>query len=175
MTFLKNEDGIDYYIFKPSFFRLYYEKTSNDAPHRRSFTHKLHMLFYLLMGGYKVLYLALNDKIVSYLVFTRSRNLFVQSSNPRDIYTIFLWTYPEFRNRGYASKTANFLINDTCFDYDNIYKTIALENAPSLKVAEKSGFINTGRARKKGLCRRIVKASEGDFYLMKYTRSNKHL
>ena len=51
MKFVKSEDGMDYYIFSPSLTRQYYNKTEEWTEHRKSLTHKIHMILYHLRGG----------------------------------------------------------------------------------------------------------------------------
>lgn len=51
MSLLSSEDGIDYYLFKPSLFRLYYDNRKDDVAHRHSITHRMHMIAYLFGGG----------------------------------------------------------------------------------------------------------------------------
>lgn len=55
MKFIKNENDINYYLFKPSVFSLYYKeacrKNKEEPSHRYSLSHKLHMILYIFMGG----------------------------------------------------------------------------------------------------------------------------
>lgn len=54
MTFIKSENGINYYVFKPSIFSLYYKdkiKHSEEPPHRYYLTHRLHMLWHMMSRG----------------------------------------------------------------------------------------------------------------------------
>lgn len=52
MKLVKSEDGINYYLFKPSLFSLYYNdknfKHKEEPPHRFSLSHKLHMMWYMM-------------------------------------------------------------------------------------------------------------------------------
>lgn len=168
MRFLSSEDGIDYYLFTPSPFRLYFENRQDDAEHRHSITHILHMCAYLIRGGYNILYLSQNDEIISYIVFTRCKDWIVSGSDKNDYYTIFLWTYPKFRNRGMATKMAKYMLMNMGISFKNFYKTIAKNNYSSISVAEKSGFNKIGEANKVGKLHKIVPVKKGDCFLYSF-------
>lgn len=51
MKYLGSANEFDYYLFAPSFFRLYFENRQDDATHMRTLSHKIHMCIYLLWGG----------------------------------------------------------------------------------------------------------------------------
>ena len=78
LKFIKTENGINYYLFKPSLFALYYNnkkfKHKCEPSHRSSLTHKLHMIWYMLAvrGGYSILYLEQNEEILSYIIFVKA-------------------------------------------------------------------------------------------------------
>lgn len=65
MKFVKSENGINYYLFKPSLFSLYYDdkkfKHQEEPPHRFSLSHKLHMMWYIMaIRGGDTLFFILN-------------------------------------------------------------------------------------------------------------------
>jgi RimJ/RimL family protein N-acetyltransferase len=168
MSLLSSEDGIDYYLFKPSLFRLYYDNRKDDVAHRHSFTHRMHMIAYLFGGGYKVLYLSQNDEIVSYIVFAKCKDWIVKGANKDDYYTVFLWTYPKFRKNGYATKMVEYMLHKTGIQFKNFYKIIAKDNFSSIHVAEKSGFVMIGEANTIGKLHTVVQAEKGNRLLFKY-------
>ncbi len=55
MTLVKSKNEINYWLFKPSILSLYYnDKALGHDPeliYRKSLTHKLHMIWYLVFGG----------------------------------------------------------------------------------------------------------------------------
>lgn len=51
MKYMGSSNGLDYYLFTPSLFRLYYEKRDDDAVHTKTLSHKVHMCLYLIRGG----------------------------------------------------------------------------------------------------------------------------
>lgn len=120
------------------------------------------------VGGYNVLYATKDNEIVSYFVFTRSNDHIVAGTTNKDYYTIFYYTYPEYRGQGYATKMASYLLNDMSLDYESFYKTIAKSNISSIKVTEKIGFEKVGTARKQGLLHRISRDDQGDIWLYRY-------
>lgn len=50
MKYIGSSEGFEFYLFTPTFFRLYYGSRDNDAVHMRTISHKVHMWFYLLWG-----------------------------------------------------------------------------------------------------------------------------
>jgi len=171
MKFVKCEDGINYYLFRPSIFSLYYNdrtcKHENEPSHRYSITHKLHMLLYILTtsGGYKILYLEKNGEILSYIIFVKANKRIVRNCEENDYYTIFLWTYPEHRGKGLATLMSKTMLNDLELDYNHFYKTISKDNVSSMRVAEKCGFSIKCDSLKTKLLHTIQQVNEGDQYL----------
>lgn len=57
MKLVKSLNGINYYLFKPSLFSLYYNdkdyKHKDEPSHRFSLSHRLHMMWYIvaIRGG----------------------------------------------------------------------------------------------------------------------------
>lgn len=174
MKFIKNENGINYYLFTPSAISLYFndkkKKHQSEPSHRYSITHKYHMFLYL-MGGYRILYTEKDEEILSYIIYTRANKKVIFNAGKKDYYTIFLWTYPEHRGKGLATKMANVMLNDLSIDYDNFYKTISKDNLTSMHVAEKSGFFIECDSLKKGIFHTIYKVKQGTQYLYKKEKS----
>ena len=177
MKLVKSEDGINYYLFKPSLFSLYYNdknfKHKEEPPHRFSLSHKLHMMWYMMAtrGGYSILYLEKNGEILSYIVFVRVNNRVIKGCEKHDYYTVFLWTYPEHRGKGIATLMSKTMLQDLELNYSHFYKTISKDNISSIRVAEKCGFYNESETHKKGLFHTIHKVEDGEQYLYCYTRT----
>ena len=168
MKLLKEDGEFKYYVFKPTFSRLYFHGSENDASHRKSFLHRLHMRLYFIMGGYKVLYLEKDDQIVGYLVYKRAGKSIVQNTTNKDAFTVFIYTFPQYRNLGMASRLANCYIQFCCSSCKYIYKTIAKTNLSSIKVAEKLGFKRIGNAVKTRFLHTVKYNVQGDWYLYEY-------
>ena len=106
LKLIKVENGINYYLFKPSLFSLYYNdrdfKHKDEPAHRFALSHKLHMMWYIMAirEGYSILYLEQNGEILSYIIFVRTNDKIIKDCGKNDYYTIFLWTYPEHRGKG---------------------------------------------------------------------------
>ena len=78
MRLIKSDNGINFYLFTPSAFQLYYKLKSRkqkaesrqEPSHRYTVSHQLHMLWYALHdGGYRILYLEKDLEILSYIIF----------------------------------------------------------------------------------------------------------
>lgn len=169
LKLVKSEGDINYYLFTPSLFSLYYNESSDnrkeEPAHRNSISHKLHMLWYVLNGGYKILYAEKNNEILSYIIFTKANNKIIKNCDKDDYYTIFLWTYPQFRGHGLATLMAQTMLNDLNIEYNNFYKTISKDNYASMKVAEKCGFTIKCDSVKTGLLHTINSTDNGTQFL----------
>lgn len=171
MKFIKSEGGINYYLFKPSVFSLYYDdknfKHKDEPSHRYSMSHKLHMLWYILTirGRYNILYLEKDGEILSYIAFVRVNNKIIKDCEKGDYYTIFLWTYPEHRGKGLATLMSKSMLNDLQLNYNRFYKTIAKDNISSIRVAEKCGFYIECDSIKTKWLHTIHRVDDGEQYL----------
>lgn len=173
MKFIKSENNVNFYLFKPSIFKLYYDDNiSLEVPaHRNTFSHKIHMFSYILFGGgYRILYLEKDGEILSYIAFTKAKDWIVKNSKKNDYYTIFLWTYPKHRSRGLATIMSKTMLEELSLNYNLFYKTISTENISSIKVAQKCGFELKCNAKKKGFLHTIYENDKGNLYL--YCKAN---
>lgn len=175
LKLIKNENGINYYLFKPSLFSLYYNdkdfKHQDEPIHRFSLSHKLHMMWYMaaIKGGYSILYLEENGEILSYIVFVRANNRIIRNCEKNDYYTIFLWTYSDHRGKGLATLMSKTMLQDLGLEYNHFYKTISKDNIPSIRVAEKCGFSLEGDCVKTRWLHTIRKVDNGQQYLYVYS------
>ena len=175
MKLVKSEDGINYYLFKPSLFSLYYNdknfKHKEDPPHRFSLSHKLHMMWYMMAirGGYSILYLEKNGEILSYIIFVRVNNKVIKDCEKNDYYTVFLWTYPEHRGKGIATLMSKVMLQDLKLNYNHFYKTISKNNISSIRVAEKCGFKHESDCVKTRWFHTIQRVQDGTQYLYTYS------
>ena len=176
MKLVKSEDGINYYLFKPSLFSLYYNdkdfKHKDEPSHRFSLSHKLHMMWYTMAikGGYSILYLEQNGEILSYIIFVKVNNKIIRNCEKNDYYTIFLWTYPEHRGKGLATLMSKTMLQELQLEYNRFYKTISKDNIPSIKVAEKCGFRAECDCVKTRWLHTIQKADNGPQYLYVHSK-----
>ena len=175
MKLVKRENGINYYLFKPSLFSLYYDdkdfKHEKEPPHRFTLSHKLHMMWYIMAirEGYSILYLEKNGEIISYIIFIKANNRIIRNCEKNDYYTIFLWTYPEHRGKGMATLMSRAMLQDLQLDYNHFYKTISKNNISSIRVAEKCGFQSESDCLKTGLFHTIQRVRVGTQRLYSYS------
>ena len=175
MKLVKSEDGINYYLFKPSLFSLYYNdknfKHKEEPPHRFSLSNKLHMMWNMMAtrGGYSILYLEKNGEILSYIIFVRVNNKVINGCEKNDYYTVFLWTYPEHRGKGIATLMSKTMLQDLELNYSHFYKTISKNNISSMRVAEKCGFKIESDCVKTRLLHTIQRVQDGTQYLYTYS------
>ena len=175
MKLVKRENGINYYLFKPSLFSLYYDdksfKHKEEPPHRFSLSHRLHMMWYMMAirGGYSILYLEQNGEIISYIIFLKANDRIIRDCEKNDYYTVFLWTYPEHRGKGLATLMSKTMLQDLQLEYNHFYKTISKDNIPSIRVAEKCGFRTESDCVKTRWMHTIQKVDDGQQYLYAYS------
>lgn len=176
LKLVKSENGINYHLFKPSLFSLYYNdknfKHKEEPPHRFSLSHKLHMMWYMIAirGGYSILYLEQHGEILSYIVFVEANRKIIKSCGKNDYYTIFLWTYPEHRGKGFATLMSKVMLQDLELNYNHFYKTISKNNISSIRLAEKCGFQLESDCVKTRWLHTIQKVQAGTQYLYTYSK-----
>ena len=175
LKLIKSENGINYYLFKPSLLCLYYNdkefKHKYEPSHRFTLSHKLHMMWYILAirRGYSILYLEQNGEILSYIIFVRANNKIIRNCGKNDYYTIFLWTYPEHKGKGLATLMSKTMLQDLQLEYNYFYKTISKDNIPSIRVAEKCGFRMESDCVKTRWLHTIQRVDDGQQYLYVYS------
>ena len=140
MRYIRSEDGLDYYVFSPSLFRLYYNRTEEWTKHRKTFSHRFHMLYYVLRGGLKILYKMDGDEVVAYLIYTPAGRTVVQGSTRRDLFSVYITTNPAYRRQGHAAKLVSLLLTGLGLKWDTAYKTIQDSNIGSQKAAFANGY-----------------------------------
>lgn len=167
-----SNNGISYYLYTPSFFRLYWKlDTNNNGPEfRNTISHKIHQVIYLLLGGYNILYAVENNKVLGYLIYTRSNDLIVENTTKQDLYSIYIWTYPESRNKGVAQSLLKVLLNDLNLDYNFSYKAIKNDNIQSITAAKRVGYEEVYDIKKDGILKTNRKVSNGEWKLYRIKR-----
>lgn len=173
MEYIKSEDGLEYYIFTPTIWKLYYDdhKSQEGPAHRKSISHKLHMLLYILRGGYKILYMTKNSDVVSYIIYTHSGRSVIKNTSKKDIYSIFVWTYPEYRKKGYASKIVHEMLHGIGLKYRASYKTILSDNIGSIKSAKENGYECMYGVKRTKFLKTAYRADDiDDYHLYRYIK-----
>ena len=165
MKFIKSEDGYDYYIFTPTLTRQYFNKNEEWTEHRKSITHKLHMLLYHIRGGYNILYMLDGEKIAAYVIYARCGRTIIKNSTRDDIFTVFVTTHPDYRKKGLATKIIHEMLCGVDLKYNVSYKTIADSNIGSVKTALKNGYREIYQAKRSPLLKTISEANAGDWRL----------
>lgn len=167
--FLERRDGIDYYCFKPSLFRLYDKVyTRQEAPpYFRRLIHHIRMMRELIRSDYRVIYLVVGGNTIGHLVVGRGGTRVAMSSQ-EDIVIGPVWTIPSQRNQGYASKGIHFALHNAEFQYVNAYEYIKQSNRASIRTVEKNGFVLVARCAEHGLMRTLREDQKGDQLVYRY-------
>lgn len=167
MTVLACEDGYKYYLFTPTFSRLY-PKSGN----MRKMTVLQSLRFLVMkMNGYKMYLLTdETDEILSSIAFSSGSQYRFPFAGKEDLIYGPSYTMPEHRGRGYAVKLWDKVIS--CFEKDTkiVYATIRDDNRASIKCMEKSGFKTIGKLKGNKITRAFCMDEKGDHILVKYER-----
>ena len=170
LKYYKSVDGIDYYIFRPSFGNWYYKDWEGyiEDKEKHKVSHWLRMCLEYFEGGYQVFYAVEDKKIKGYSLIARGgRRLKCSSTN--DIVIGPYYVAKQYRNNGFASK----MIRDVLYQLEiksvNVFMYIKKTNISSIKVAEKNGARYIGNAGMRGFLRRIYLQDKGLFYVMKWS------
>ncbi len=157
LTYLTTVDGIDFYRYRTRLFHYFYTPM---AYYEKLFTRCIRETLDYLRGGYAVIYMAEGDTLLGYGVVTRGggRSRFC---TPRDIVLGSLWVQPEARGRGLANTLIRGLSECCGFVYEAAYEYIRHDNLPSVKAAERNGFVKVANASHRGLLRSVVQDPKG--------------
>ena len=164
-------DEIKYYEFSPSLFMLYYGcYDDNEKPEYFSrMIHKIRMTIQLLMGGYKVYYMYVDNKVVGHLVVAPGGSRLPQS-NKNDIVIGPIWICPNQREKGLGTKGISAVLNELSISYEYAYEFIAKDNIASIRSVEKNEYELLGTAKESGLLRKISLSENGEWLL--YRKKN---
>ena len=167
-------NGIDFLLYMPSIFSLYADVYSeSERPlYVKRFIHKIRMALQLFMGGYKVYYMSVGGTIVGHLVVTPGGGRVAQSSK-NDIVIGPIWVAPSHRKKGYASKGIAAVLHGLNLQFKSAFEFIAPTNTPSIRSAEKNGFVIQGKAKESGLLRKISLDENGEWLLYRYDLKEK--
>ena len=171
LRFYKTINGIDYYLFKPSFAHWYFQEWEGykEDKRKQTLSHWLRMCLEYLEGGYQIFYASENDVLKGYSLVARGgRRLKCSSKN--DIVIGPYYTAKQYRGSGIAKRMIGDVLNHTELKYENAYMYIKKNNTASMKVAEHNGAQCIGEASMKGFLRRLYITNRGMFYVMKWSR-----
>ena len=171
LQFIKNIDGIDYYIYKPSLFGLYYDCYSGNEvpPYFSRLIHKIRMIRELYESNYQIVYREKDKKIVGHLVIGRGGSR-IEMSTTNDIVIGPIWVVPNERSHGYGSRGIRFILDEMNVNYNYAYEYIEKDNIPSIRTVEKNGFDFVDDCNEYGLFKVIRPCEEG--HLKVYRKLN---
>ncbi len=152
LTYLGTFDGIDFYRYRTRLFRYFY---CPMAYYEKLFSRMVRETIDFVRGGYHVIYIAQNDRLVGYGIVTKGggRNRFCTAD---DIVLNSLWVMPKARGNGFANLLYRVLTSELGVSYDKAYAYIRPDNQASIKAALRSGFVKVANASRKGILRSVV-------------------
>lgn len=169
LPYVKTVDGIEYYRFKPTIGKWYYENYPGYVKH--SFSHNIRMLIEYLEGGYEIFYMV-QGKVLGYLLVARGGRR-LRCSSREDIVIGPTWVNPELRKQGIASKGISAVLHNLDITYRYVYEYIQPANIASIRTVEKNHFDLYGSGSSKGLLKRIKNDGSKEFLIYRYSLENK--
>lgn len=167
LVFLKQIEGIDFYRYKATLFNYFYKPM---AYYEKLFTRKVRETLDYIRGGYTVIYIARENKIIGYGIITRGggRNKFCTK---QDVVFNSLYIEPEERGKGYGNLMVGAFLNELGIKYNKAYEYIRNDNVASVKAAERNGFVKVSAAKREGFLQNIVSCDDGVLGIYEYTGS----
>lgn len=164
LKYLKQIEGIDFYEYKTKLFDYFYVPM---AYYEKLFSRKIRETLDYIRGGYRVIYMARYDKIVGYGIVTKGggRNKFATN---KDVVFNSLYISPDERGKGLGNVLVGAFLRELGIKYDKAYEYIRNDNIPSVKAAEKNGFVKVSCAKRQGVLQNIVASDEGVLGIYEY-------
>lgn len=172
VTFLGRYSDVDFYRYKPSLFKPYYmDYPAEDHPNYEGrLVHKIRMMMEYLRGGYEVIYMVVDGKVVGHLVIANGgRRLAI--SEKEDIVLGPIFVSPDWRGKGIGTIGIRTVLRDLDIPYRYAYEFIKDGNIASIRTVEKNGYQFVCRAEEKGLLKNLITCPEGSFIVYRYTKN----
>lgn len=174
LQFLKEIDGIQYYLYKPSLFKLYQScyNIGEVPPYFNRTIHRVRMIRELFKSHYRVVYMYKNKDVLGHLVVARGGSR-IAISTKKDIVIGPIWVVPSQRSKGFASEGIKFILNEMMIDYNYAYEYIEKDNTPSIRTVEKNNFDFVDECNEYGIFRTLKSCKSGhlNLYRIKNPRS----
>lgn len=170
LKFVKTVGDLSFFEYVPSLLEPYYSNyPEEDHPfYEKRLIHKIRMILEFLQGGYRVFYIVKGLEIVGHIVVTNGdRRLTVSKKDDIVLGPIFI--SPRFRGQGIGTMGITTVLNQLNLDYQYAYEFIKNDNIASIRTVEKNGYIFICYAREKGLLKKLVECSNGDFSIYRYS------
>ena len=162
LQFVGNFDDIDYYLFKPSLFKLYPDcyEAGMEPDYVSRPVHKIRMLLEHLKTHYEIYYMIKDSEVIGHIVVARG-GWRISCSKKEDIVLCPIWISPAHRGKGFGTKGISVVLNELNISYEKAYEYIGKDNIASIRSVEKNGYKMTGTASERGLFRTIVYDDKG--------------
>ena len=167
LKLLLEEDGFRYYLFTPTFLRVY-PKSGN----MRKMTVMQTLRFLVMkMNGHRMYIMTdLSDEILTSIAFSSGSQYRFPFAGKDDLIYGPSYTMPEHRGCGYAVKLWEKVESRFEKDTKTFYATIRDDNPASIRCMEKSGFETIGKLKGNKITRAFEINEAGDHVLVKYER-----
>lgn len=162
-------EGIEFYRYSPTLFQPYFADypVQDHPPYETHVAHRVRMMLEYLRGGYSVIYMAKNGKVLGHLVVARGgRRLKISSQEDIVIGPIFV--SPDLRGKGIGTIGIRAVLKEIGLQYRYAYEFIKDDNTASIRTVEKSGYVFVERAKESGPMKNIVVSQYGDYLIYRY-------
>lgn len=144
--------GVDFYEYKVKLFSYFYTPM---AYYENLFSRKIRETIDFLRGNYHVYYIAKDNNLIGYGTVVKGGGRY-RFSSAKDIILCNFGIQPQYRGRGYSSILYQGLLEKMDLKYEKAFAFITHDNTPSIKSAQKNGFVKTANASRKGIVNFIV-------------------
>lgn len=165
VTFLGRYSDVDFYRYTPSLFKPYYmDYPAEDHPNYEGrLVHKIRMMMEYLRGGYEVIYMVVDGKVVGHLVIANGgRRLAI--SEKEDIVLGPIFVSPDWRGKGIGTIGIRTVLHDLDIPYRYAYEFIKDGNIASIRTVEKKRISVCLSRRRKGPSEKSYHLPRGELY-----------
>ena len=161
----KAGEGYELYEYKPTIrhpFLYNYE--------RLTLQRRVRFLFEFFKG-YRVYYLVIQGEVVAYSVVSKGGGRY-QFARKNDIVVGPYFVLENHRGKRYSETLVRLILHLDTMRWEDAYEWIRYDNIPSIRCAERVGFIKIESMDMIGLFRKlhVCKNHVGDYWLFKYRK-----
>ena len=171
MRYLGIFENIAFYEYSPSFFCPYFMDypKENHPNYESRLIHKIRMMLEYIRGGYRVFYMVYDDNIVGHIVVANGgRRLKISTKSDIVVGPVFI--SPNMRGKGIGTTGILIVLNQLGLQYNYAYEFIHDDNIASIRTVEKNGYTFVGRVKESGLLKNLIKSSDGNYVVYRYSK-----
>ena len=168
LKLLKKEGCYCYYLFEPTFTKLFPE---SGNMRKMTLMQKLRFIV-MKLSGYRVYLIGTETDVFSSVAFSSGSQYRFPFAGKNDLIYGPSYTIPEHRGKGLAAILCEQAMYEFETNYKNIYCTIKSDNASSIRCMTKIGFECIDSLSANKFTRAFKSDSNGDHFLFRYKNKN---